>query len=100
MFISTPFYWMNFALCATHGVTFLLWLYEWYGANENKPDLAMKTYKPSPEKFNMSRDSAVGIATGYELDDRGLSLSPGRAKNFVFSTSSRLALGPTQPPIQ
>jgi hypothetical protein len=28
------------------------------------------------------------------------SSSPGRVKNFVFSTSSRPALGPTQPPIQ
>jgi hypothetical protein len=28
------------------------------------------------------------------------SLSPGRVKNFLFSTSSRTALEPTQPPIQ
>jgi hypothetical protein len=28
------------------------------------------------------------------------SLSPGRVKNFVFSKSSRPALGSTQPPIQ
>jgi hypothetical protein len=26
--------------------------------------------------------------------------SPGRGKNFLFSMSSKLALGPTQPPIQ
>jgi hypothetical protein len=31
---------------------------------------------------------------------RGRSSSPGRVKNFHFSTSSRPALGPTQPPIQ
>jgi hypothetical protein len=31
---------------------------------------------------------------------RGQSSSPGRAKNFLFSTSSRPALGPTQLPIQ
>jgi hypothetical protein len=30
----------------------------------------------------------------------GWSLSPGRVKNFLCSTSSRLVLGPTQPPIQ
>jgi hypothetical protein len=30
---------------------------------------------------------------------RGWSLSPGRVKNFLFSTSSRPVLGPTQPPI-
>jgi hypothetical protein len=31
---------------------------------------------------------------------RGRNWSPGRVKNFLFSTSSRPALGPTQPPIQ
>jgi hypothetical protein len=50
----------------------------------------------------MSRDSSVGIATGYGLDDRGGggSSSPGRVKNFHFSISSRPALGSTQPPIK
>jgi hypothetical protein len=40
-----------------------------------------------------SRDSSVGIATSYRLDDRGFesSSSPGRVKNFLFST---------QPPTQ
>jgi hypothetical protein len=46
-----------------------------------------------------SRDIAVGTANGYGLDDRG-GTSPGRVNNFIFSTSSRPALGPTQPPIQ
>jgi hypothetical protein len=41
----------------------------------------------------VSRDSAVGIATGW-------SSSPGGGKNFHFFMSSRLALLPTQPPIQ
>jgi hypothetical protein len=41
---------------------------------------------------------SVGIATGYGLDGRGL--NPGRVDIFLFSTSSRLALGPTQTPIQ
>jgi hypothetical protein len=31
---------------------------------------------------------------------RGRSLSPGRVKNFLFSTSSRPAVGSTQPPIK
>jgi hypothetical protein len=31
---------------------------------------------------------------------RDRSWSAGRAKNFLFSTSSRLVLGPTQPPMQ
>jgi hypothetical protein len=31
---------------------------------------------------------------------RGRNSSPGKAKNFPFSISCRLDLGPTQPPIQ
>jgi hypothetical protein len=45
-----------------------------------------------PEQSVRSLDSVVGIATGYGLDDRGV-------KNILF-TSSRPALGSTQPPIQ
>jgi hypothetical protein len=48
----------------------------------------------------MSSSSAVGIVTGYGLDERGRSLSPSRVKNFNFPISSRLALGSTQPLIQ
>jgi hypothetical protein len=48
-----------------------------------------------------SRDSVVGIATGYGLDDRGVGVRvPVGVKNFPFSTSSRSALGHTHPPIQ
>jgi hypothetical protein len=64
-----------------------------------------------------SRDSAVGITTGYGLDVRsrdgsvgittlyGLDRRKGGVlvpvvKNFLFSTSSRPALGTTQPSIQ
>jgi hypothetical protein len=48
-----------------------------------------------------SQDSSVGIATGYGLDDQvGGNSSPGKAKNFHFSISSRPALGSTQPPIK
>jgi hypothetical protein len=47
------------------------------------------------------RDSAVGIATGYGLDDkRGRISSPDGGKNFLFSTSSRPVLGSNQRPIQ
>jgi hypothetical protein len=47
-----------------------------------------------------SRDSVVGIASGYGLDDRGVgALSPGRVKSFPFFMS-RSALGSTQPPMQ
>jgi hypothetical protein len=48
-----------------------------------------------------SRDSVVGIATGYGLDEReGRGSSPCRGKNFLFSTSSIPVLGSTQPHIQ
>jgi hypothetical protein len=48
-----------------------------------------------------SRDSSVGIATGYGLGDREVGVpSPGRVNNFHFSISSRPALGFTQPPMQ
>jgi hypothetical protein len=51
--------------------------------------------------FMGHRYSVVGIATGCGLDDtRGRSSSPGKVKNFLFSTSSRPVLGSTQPPIQ
>jgi hypothetical protein len=51
--------------------------------------------------LSMSRDSTVGIATVYGLDDkRGQISSPDRVKNFLFSTSSRPVLGSTQPPVQ
>jgi hypothetical protein len=47
------------------------------------------------------RDSSVGIATGYGLDDQGGgNSSPSRVKIFHFSISSRPALGSTQPPIK
>jgi hypothetical protein len=46
-----------------------------------------------------SRDSVVGIATSYVLDDRGVG---GRVPvgSRIFSKSSRPALRSTQPPIQ
>jgi hypothetical protein len=48
-----------------------------------------KSLDPNKSK---SRDSSIGTATGYGLDETG-------AGNF-FDTMSRPALGPTQPPIQ
>jgi hypothetical protein len=48
-----------------------------------------------------SRDSSVGIALGYGLDDRCSTLDFRRGLGiFLFTTASRTALGPTQPPIQ
>jgi hypothetical protein len=45
-----------------------------------------------------SRDNSVGIATGCGLDGR-VSIPDG-GKIFLFSTASRPALRPTQPPMQ
>ena len=44
----------------------------------------------------VGRDTSVGIATRYALDGPGIESRWGRD----FSHTSRLALGPTQPPIQ
>jgi hypothetical protein len=45
-----------------------------------------------------SRDSVIGIATGYGLNYREIGIRVPVASR-IFSTSSRPALGPTQPPI-
>jgi hypothetical protein len=51
--------------------------------------------------FGLNWYSAVDIATGYWLDDRGVGVpSPGRVNNFLSSMSSRPVLGFIQPPIQ
>jgi hypothetical protein len=46
-----------------------------------------------------SRDSAVGIETGYGLDDRGIGVQV-PVGSRIFSMSSKTTLRPTQPPIQ
>jgi hypothetical protein len=49
----------------------------------------------------VSRDSSVVIALGYVLDDRGSRVRfPAGAGIFLFTTASRTALEPNQPPIQ
>jgi hypothetical protein len=56
--------------------------------------------KFSPVSYHSrSRDSVIGIATGSGWP-RGRGSSPGRVKNFLFSTSSRSTLGSTQPSMQ
>jgi hypothetical protein len=51
--------------------------------------------------IHQSRDSSVGIALGYGLDDRGSRVRfPAGDGNFLFTTAFGMALGPTQPPIQ
>jgi hypothetical protein len=60
----------------------------------------LKRLRTVPSDNTRRRDSVVGIATGYGLDDQGVgSSSLGRVKNFLFSTA-RPAMGFTQPLIQ
>jgi hypothetical protein len=47
----------------------------------------------------MKRDSSVGIALGYGLDDLGFDCRRGLGI-YLFTTASRTALGTTQPPIR
>ena len=64
---------------------------------ENCLNLKINTVLNQPvEIMLMGRDSVVGIATRYELDGPGIESWWGRD----FQHPSRLALGPTQPPVQ
>jgi hypothetical protein len=62
---------------------------------------AVKEYKIQVLKifYNVSRDSAVGAATGYRLEVWGGGLSPARDEIFLLSMSTRLVLGSVQPHI-
>jgi hypothetical protein len=49
----------------------------------------------------MSRDSSFGIATGYGADDRVIGFRfPAGLGNFLFTTASRTAQWPIQPPTE
>jgi hypothetical protein len=50
--------------------------------------------------FFSSRDSVVGIATDYGLDDRGVEVRVPVGKNYFLSTFLRPVLGPTQPTVR
>jgi hypothetical protein len=48
-----------------------------------------------------SRGSSVSTSSDYKLDDRMIRVrSPAEAKDFPLTSISRLALRPTQPPVQ
>jgi hypothetical protein len=47
----------------------------------------------------ISRDSSVGIVTGYGLEDRGVGFRV-PVGSRIFFTSSRPAVGSIQPPVQ
>jgi hypothetical protein len=52
-------------------------------------------------RHRKSRDNSVGIVLDYGLEDRGSRVRfPEGLGIFLFTTASRTALGPTQPPIQ
>jgi hypothetical protein len=50
--------------------------------------------------ISLSRDSVVGTATGYRLDDRRVEVRVPVGSRVYFSMSSRPTLRPTQPPLQ
>jgi hypothetical protein len=64
---------------------------------EDKSDNKKDNFNEELERG--SRDRSVGIALGYGLDDRRFHSRQGLGI-FLFTTASRTALGPTQPPIQ
>jgi hypothetical protein len=60
------------------------------------------TRRHNPEDLDLKRDvvcTLCGISLGYGLDDRGFEARQGLGI-FLFTTASRTALEPTQPPIQ
>jgi hypothetical protein len=53
------------------------------------------------DRYSKSRDSSVGIGTGYELDDREVGVRVPIVSRFVFSPRRPdRFLGPTHTPIQ
>jgi hypothetical protein len=77
-------------------VSFTLFLVTWSTSATLRPTSAR-----APLVYrSISRNLAsVCIALGYGLDDRGFESRQGLGI-FLFTTASRTALGPTQPPIQ
>jgi hypothetical protein len=71
--------------------------------------MASPSYPPWPDHSNMIWQGVQVKEPGYcsrysdwlrAARPKGRSPSPGRVKNFLFSTASRPALGPSQPPTQ
>jgi hypothetical protein len=71
----------------------------------NKPDVIITNVKLYEAKLIEENNHLrrAGIAESVQRRATGLMAvgsSPGRVKNFLFSTSSRPALGPSQPHVQ
>jgi hypothetical protein len=63
-------------------------------------DVANNRLISFPHHMSMIRDSSVGTATGYGLEDRMVGVRIPAGAGNIFDTMSRQALGSTQPPIQ
>jgi hypothetical protein len=63
--------------------------------------LSIKSFFQSLNLLHKRRDSSVGIVLGYGLDDQGSRFDSWQGLGIFFLTTVfRMALGPTQPPIQ
>jgi hypothetical protein len=78
--------------CKKRNFNILLW---------NKRNTHLQHIPSLPLLHEHCRDSAIGMATGYGLDDRRVGVPvPVGSRIFLLSTSSRPVLGSTQYPIQ
>jgi hypothetical protein len=60
-----------------------------------------ETLRTVPKQFERNLDNMYMLIMGYGLDDQGSRVRfPVGAGIFLYTTTSRTALGPTQPPIQ
>jgi hypothetical protein len=85
----------TFLPCWVSGLT-LLRLY--YCGNTPCTRKGFYENKFRSSSINVIRNNSVGIAIGYGMGGRGS--IPDRCKIFLFSKTSRPAVGPTQPPTQ
>jgi hypothetical protein len=82
-------------------------MYAYFRTRFHESDTVNSPVTWSPKSFRVisrhieSRDSSVGIALGYGLENRGSRVrSPAVAGNFSLHHRVQNGSGPTQPPIQ
>jgi hypothetical protein len=76
------------------------WVPSWHlpiGTEKTNEILSSDSRSRRP-RFDSGLSECAGIATGYGMDGRGS--TPGRARDFIYSTAPREALGQNKPPVQ